>query len=230
MWYVINRKGEQLGPLHEVDLAASTRAGTYDIQTMVWREGWPSWVPLGKTELQKYTVTSSNSPVPIPPQKTGLRNFFIGTVVVVAGFLWLMKVAHDAVQTTDPDWSPSGSTEECDLGFFHSDVQISGDVATDREIINSLNSSELLAGKLLQEGWDIAQSCTKLKTLKVTLIASELVDRYGNKAPDVIAVVSLDLEEARKYKEDYLYSQDDIVKGLMTVQIQRSDVGRFMND
>lgn len=89
MWFV-NSNNQQLGPFDERDIAVGLARGVYNAHTMVWREGWPSWLALAKTELAKHLSTASSN----AQKGKGMKTFLwaitalgsvLGSLIVIFG-------------------------------------------------------------------------------------------------------------------------------------------------
>lgn len=237
-----------MGPLTEKEISDGILSGLHSAQTLVWREGWTQWQPISNSELARYL----NAPAPVESYRKVSLGFGIGILLApyifswfilrkgfsnvarIVTFVWLAVwfslISSSLKEDTKPSTSTANGVPICEVGLFSEKIEIKNGAASKRETINPLSSAELLAGGMLNDAWEIATSCQEATTLNYTLVQADLVDRYGNKVPDVEAMISLDLIEARKYKESYMYSQDEIVRALTVVQIQRSAVGRFFDD
>jgi Predicted membrane protein len=62
-WYYANA-GQQAGPVDQRTLESLIAAGTITQNTLVWRDGWSEWRPVGQTELASHFVRQP----PPPPQ------------------------------------------------------------------------------------------------------------------------------------------------------------------
>jgi hypothetical protein len=248
VWH-LTVNGQQMGPLTEKEISDGILSGLHSAQTLVWREGWTQWQPISNTELARYF----NTPAPVENyyKKVSL-GFGIGILLVpyifswfilrkgfsnvarIVTFSWLAVwfsiISHSSKQDVKPSTSTTNGVPVCEVGIFAEKIDVKNGTASKRETINPLSSAELLASGMLNNAWEIATSCPEATTLNYTLVQADLVDRYGNQVPDVEAVISLDLTDARKYKDSIMYSQDDIIRALTIVQIQRSAVGRFFNN
>lgn len=58
MWYYA-LNNQQVGPVTEEVLAGLIQNKTINAQTLVWKEGLPSWVALGQTELSRLLVPAA---------------------------------------------------------------------------------------------------------------------------------------------------------------------------
>lgn len=77
-------KGKRIGPISDSDLKSLVAAGTVDNETMVWKEGFNDWVPLGHTTLK--IVHSGPPPLSGASIGNGLV-WFVAFAPVVGVFL-----------------------------------------------------------------------------------------------------------------------------------------------
>ena len=73
MWYYeLNRQA--FGPVSQETIAEELRAGKIQSNTLVWREGWPQWKPLGETELAALAGLPVSRAASLPPSPPAMIN------------------------------------------------------------------------------------------------------------------------------------------------------------
>lgn len=84
-WYY-GESGQQFGPVDENSIRTAINEGRIAQQTLVWREGMPSWLPLAQvTELTGYPVQAS----PYIPYAQSVPNSGLAVTSMVCGILGL---------------------------------------------------------------------------------------------------------------------------------------------
>jgi hypothetical protein len=79
-WYY-GENGQQVGPVDEGSIRAGIHQGRVSLQTLVWREGMPDWLPLSQVpELSGQTVVPTGHPAspytpPGAPYQPYAQNF-----------------------------------------------------------------------------------------------------------------------------------------------------------
>ncbi|KFN49887.1 pilin [Arenimonas composti] len=64
-WYYVDRSQQRIGPVAPSDVAEAHRVGAIDDQSLVWREGLASWLPLGQFRGELGII---GPPTVLPPQ------------------------------------------------------------------------------------------------------------------------------------------------------------------
>lgn len=75
-WYY-NIKGKRVGPVTQDEIAELASAGTIDNSTLLWREGFSEWIPMGQSALK---IESSEPP---PLMGAAVNNGLVWTVAFV---------------------------------------------------------------------------------------------------------------------------------------------------
>ncbi|MBL8301036.1 MAG: DUF4339 domain-containing protein [Rhodanobacteraceae bacterium] len=88
-WYYADRQRQQRGPVAQDELVAALRRGEIDMNTLVWHEQLPGWVPLAQVAAE-LGITGAPPPVPraaaprrAPPPRNGAK-----IVLIVFGVLF----------------------------------------------------------------------------------------------------------------------------------------------
>ena len=98
-WYYATADGQRLGPLPAGELRALAERGVIGAQTLVWREGQPSWRPLRDFAVElglaalPPPLPATNMPPAPQPRPGGLPGLAIAALVVVAGVFLLAVLA-----------------------------------------------------------------------------------------------------------------------------------------
>lgn len=258
MWFAFVN-GEQVGPVGEEVIARRILRGAYDSETMLWRQGWPEWKRVCDSEFARMLPappileTAALAALPITEDRKislllGIGIFFIpyifswftlevgySRLARVISFAWMLAIIALMISDVDSGNNPrvavyEDNYENCHIGIFSELVKVKDSVAFMERRLSIISSADSEAHTILQDAWNIASACPKATELKTTIVVTDLIDQYGNAAKDVKAVFIADLVEARKYKKDYMFTQNETVKMVMTVQVKASPIARFLEE
>jgi hypothetical protein len=121
--------------------------------------------------------------------------------------------------------------------FGGTDYDIEDGVAKLSIELSSSYSVESAAFEVLSEVYDVAQDNTDIKQIDLTILMSKagLSDKYGNDLEEDIIMGSMtydqdDIEEIRKYKENYMYTSNDIQKAVVIYKIKQLKGAHLLED
>mgnify|MGYP000963222355 CR=1 FL=1 len=113
MWYY-NLNNQPAGPVDEAELKTLFARGVINFDTLVWQEGTPGWVRLGKTQIVNQVVAAEAAASParrslyIPgrPDRAGLKTLFIWWLVTNCFFvlflpLYIVLFSRDSQSMTE---------------------------------------------------------------------------------------------------------------------------------
>lgn len=98
-WYYADRNRQQQGPVNGDALAAAFGRGEVDMNTLVWHEQLPQWVPLQhvaaelglRAPLPPMTATRDRPRV-VKPKSSGRAGWIIAIVVILFGLLMVVGI------------------------------------------------------------------------------------------------------------------------------------------